>query len=677
MNKQDDILFFRVNRITKFILVLIYCSSTVLSQEDYLKQAGEIDDPLQRILFLNTKSDIVKQQDPSVSKKLSTEALRLSEEINNDTLIYSSRFGKGVANYMLANQNEALEDFIKNKELAKKLRDNARIVASDNAIANAYKDIGRHDLALSTYKEALSLSSRSNKQTVLILANIGILYNAMGNYDSSNYYCYKVLGTYRNIPEKQKQFVSNTLGTLLINYTALNQSDSVQKYLKATLDLKKEINDLIGYAGTLYNLADYYREQAKYAQAEEYLREAIKMKPNNIELEYDIKKLMAIVLYMQKKYEESASYYSDAIYLKDSLSKIQTIDRLSELEVKYETNKKEEELKRLALLNEMDDLKLKQSRNWLIVSVGGILFGFIVVGLLYRQNKNRRKANKLLETQNHEILLQKKEITDSINYAKRIQLAIQPPDDMVKRLLPTSFIFYKPKDLVSGDFYWLEERNGLVMFAAVDCTGHGVPGAMMSVVGLNLLNQAVNEKGLTVPSEILQHLDKGVTETLRQTAAADTVKDGMDLSLCTLDPKTKTLQFSGAFNNLCLVRKDIATSYKASSPNEVFFEKDLLEIKADKFPIGSNLDGVADNYTNYTLQLQEDDCVYLYSDGFADQFGGPKGKKFKYNALKKLLVTIHHLDPSEQKEILSRVFNQWRGNLEQVDDILVIGVKIS
>ena len=227
---------------------------------------------------------------------------------------------------------------------------------------------------------------------------------------------------------------------------------------------------------------------------------------------------------------------------------------------------------------------------------------------------------------------------------------------------------------MSGDFYWMEEKNGIVLFAAVDCTGHGVPGAMMSVVGLNLLNQAVKEKGLTVPSEILKHLDTGVTDTLRQSADKDSIKDGMDLSLCSFNPKTLELQYAGAFNNLWVIRKNISSSYKPQTKNEVFFEEHLLEIKADKFPIGSNVDGVADNYSNYKLQLQKGDCVYLYSDGFADQFGGPKGKKFKYNALKKFLVSVQHLPPQEQREKLLSAFETWKGNLEQVDDILVMGV---
>ncbi|MGZ4078335.1 MAG: PP2C family protein-serine/threonine phosphatase, partial [Bacteroidia bacterium] len=199
----------------------------------------------------------------------------------------------------------------------------------------------------------------------------------------------------------------------------------------------------------------------------------------------------------------------------------------------------------------------------------------------------------------------------------------------------------------------------IVCFAAVDCTGHGVPGALMSVVGFNLLTQAVNEMNLTTPSDILKHLDYGVTKTLRQSEEGKGVKDGMDLSLCSLNLKTNELQYAGAYNSLYYISKGI-----------------FNEIKSDKFPIGVNLDGKVDNYNNHTVQLQKGDCVFLFSDGYADQFGGEKGKKFKYNKLKELLHKNYLLSAEAQREELAKTFDSWKGSLEQVDDVLVIGVRV-
>lgn len=310
-----------------------------------------------------------------------------------------------------------------------------------------------------------------------------------------------------------------------------------------------------------------------------------------------------------------------------------------------------------------------------------IIFLAIVVFGLFKLRDNRLKKSKLeleriVEERTVALKHKEQEITDSIKYALRIQLSIIPTQERVKSLLPKSMMYYKPKDIVSGDFYWVDNINDQILFAAVDCTGHGVPGAMMSVIGLKLLNQATQDKNLTTPADILQYIDAGVNDTLRQSYDPSAVKDGMDLALCNLDYKTLILQYAGAFNSMILVRKNIASTYQSSNSREVFYGNDLLEIKSDKCQIGSNIDGVADVFTNHTIQLQKEDCLYIYTDGYADQFGGSKGKKFKYNQLKDVLINNAHLPMDEQYIILDKTFAAWQGKLEQVDDVLVIGVKI-
>ncbi|HET6993285.1 MAG TPA: SpoIIE family protein phosphatase, partial [Bacteroidia bacterium] len=198
------------------------------------------------------------------------------------------------------------------------------------------------------------------------------------------------------------------------------------------------------------------------------------------------------------------------------------------------------------------------------------------------------------------------------------------------------------------------------IFAAVDCTGHGVPGALMSVIGFNLLNQAVGEMGLTKPSDILHHLDFGVNKLLRQSDVGNTVKDGMDIALCTYDSSSRKLQYAGVFNPAYIISKG-----------------EFVQLKPDKFPIGINVDGVTDNYTNNEIQLFPGDMIYLFSDGYADQFGGPAGKKFKYTRFRDLLLKIHSFDCEKQKTLLRQEYLNWKGNLEQVDDILVIGLRVT
>jgi serine phosphatase RsbU (regulator of sigma subunit) len=257
------------------------------------------------------------------------------------------------------------------------------------------------------------------------------------------------------------------------------------------------------------------------------------------------------------------------------------------------------------------------------------------------------------------LLVQKnKDITDSITYAKRIQQAILPTDKFVKDLLPESFVLYKPKDIVSGDFYWVAQWGNHLLFAAVDCTGHGVPGAFMSIVGQNLLNQAVNEHGLTKPNLVLNALNKGVSRTLGKNEDSQ-IKDGMDIALCALDKKRMILEFAGAYNPLWLLRNN-----------------EIIEIKGNKFPIGSFIDNSIQNFTNNEIQLQSGDILYIFTDGYADQFGGEKGKKFKYKNIKKILLENRNETMDRQKEILDKTLEKWKGDLEQLDDILFMGVKI-
>lgn len=304
-------------------------------------------------------------------------------------------------------------------------------------------------------------------------------------------------------------------------------------------------------------------------------------------------------------------------------------------------------------------------------------FALMLLGDEKRKHRNTREdLEKQISDQTSTLRHKEQEITDSIRYALRIQLSIIPTPERVKALLPQSMVFYKPKDIVSGDFYWVEEINNEILFAAVDCTGHGVPGAMMSVIGLKSLNQAVQDKKLSKPSDILQHLDIAVNDTLRQSSDANAVKDGMDLALCNINYKTLKLQYAGAFNGVCIIRKNIATSHQPKSNREVFYGSDLLELRPDKLPIGSNTDGIADTFMNHEFQLQPEDLVYIYTDGYADQFGGPRGKKFKYNQLKDILVSLADVPVESHFGVLEKSLKDWQGSQEQVDDVLVIGVRI-
>ncbi|MCD6065359.1 MAG: hypothetical protein K0S33_185 [Bacteroidetes bacterium] len=299
--------------------------------------------------------------------------------------------------------------------------------------------------------------------------------------------------------------------------------------------------------------------------------------------------------------------------------------------------------------------------------------------LTYNEIKGRlelEKSKELIQAEHAIVMHQKEEIEEknneilsSIRYAKRIQEAILPPGELLNELFKDHFVYYNPRDIVSGDFYWAkqvkltpetgsEPEKDLHLFALADCTGHGVPGAFMSLIGKNILEQSSIERSVNSPAQALDYLNGRMLSSLNQKGGDQSIRDGMDIVIVAIDFATLTLEFAGANNPIYIIRGE-----------------ELNSLKADKQPIGS-LPEYTKPYTNNIFQLQKGDCIYLFTDGFADQFGGKDGKKFKYKQLQGLLLSIKDKPMPEQGKILDKRFQDWKGNLEQVDDVCVIGIRI-
>lgn len=296
-----------------------------------------------------------------------------------------------------------------------------------------------------------------------------------------------------------------------------------------------------------------------------------------------------------------------------------------------------------------------------------LLSGLIVWIFRYRTRSLRKSNQELKEKeliakqiakQKEELTIKNKSITDSIVYAKRIQEALMPTMQYFKGILPESFILYKPKDIVSGDFYWINERNNKIFVAVVDCTGHGVPGAFMSIIGFELLRNITDEQGIEDPDQILKQLNNGVANTFGKSAEKARIKDGMDIALCVIDKAEAKLEFSGAFRPLYMIRNN-----------------KIEEIRGDRFSVGLLNEGENDEISKRTIKLEKNDIFYIFSDGYADQFGGPEGKKYKYRRFRHLLLTIHKLPLDQQLTYFDRSFEDWKGEHEQVDDVLILGFR--
>ena len=299
-----------------------------------------------------------------------------------------------------------------------------------------------------------------------------------------------------------------------------------------------------------------------------------------------------------------------------------------------------------------------------------VLILLLIVYLYVRsRNKKLQRANEALNIkqlaaleiakQKEELTIKNKDITDSINYAKRIQEAMLPSEYLFRKLLPDSFIFYVPKDIVSGDFYWITEKENKIFIAAVDCTGHGVPGAFMSIIGFDLLRNITKEQGVENPAQILNLLNLGISETFSKHANESILRDGMDVSLLVIDSNNKVLEYAGAYNPLYIIR-----------------DNKIIEVKGNRFAIGKMEGNENLKFDNHVVSYRKDDMLYIFTDGYPDQFGGPTGKKFKLRRFRHLLLTINSLPLIKQKTFLEDNFNSWKRQLEQIDDILLIGIKL-
>lgn len=595
---------------------------------------------------------------------------------------------------------------------------------------------GNVPTALQQYHQSLKIYEkiRDKKGQSTSLNNLGVLYSSQDDTAKARLYHSQSLDLKKMLDDKTGLAMSlNNMGNIYENrgfpFEALD-------YFQQSLAISREMNDERGIAISYDNIAGIYFQQGYPTKAIEFYNKSIEIWENFGEesgLAYSHNNMAEVYLSMgnlrealihsqkslllakrigypmdiqnasltlsqikkaEKNYKDALEYFELYVVMKDSVFNENTERAAMAQSVKYTYEKEalKDSLENLKLneikdiqINERDAIIDKEKTFKYALMVGLLLMGGLVF-VSIRGYQRKKKDNELIQLQKQEVETQKikiekqhhileethKEISDSITYAYRIQQAILPPRENLKKYLNDGFVWFKPKNVVSGDFYWMEsfaevsdsEGKNLVskdsegetiLIAVADCTGHGVPGAMVSVVCHNALNRSVFEFGLTRPDLILNKTRELVIETFDK--SGDDVKDGMDISLCSINQKKKKLIYAGANNNLYIIRNN-----------------ELSEIKADKQPIGRFSDAKPFNY--HEFNLQDSDCIYLFSDGLADQFGGPKGKKFKYQQFKDLLIQ-HHQKPSEnQKELLESVFETWRGELEQVDDICIIGVRI-
>lgn len=589
--------------------------------------------------------------------------------------------------------------------LAKKINYEKGLSKTYNTIATIYTDLGVSDEAVKYHELSLNISKKLNYKSGIAstYANIGIIYANQDNDNVAKRYFMQSNQMFKELDNKDA--IVKTYLALNQVYQNLNMLDSSDYYLNEGFKITKQLSESRHLTAYLYlqkaevsiklkkfsdamryvkegeklfeqinssydkiviyqTYGDIFMEQGKYSQAIEYYNKCIEKYSKNspVAQTANVFEKLAICYNKTGDYKKAFENQINFQGMKDSIISEQNKNQLIAMESKFKSEKTQLELENLKNLNQLQSAEI-QKQNIQKIALGiGLLLMLALAFFIFRSYNQKKKANELIISQKQEVEKQKviveeknKEILDSIAYAKRLQDAILPPSEVIKSTFNSSLLFYKPKDIVAGDFYWMQKTNNEVLFAVADCTGHGVPGAMVSIVCSNALNRSVKEFKITEPAQILNKVSELVEENFSTNES--NVQDGMDISLCKLNLKSLTLEYSGAQNPLWIVRNN-----------------ELIEYKADKQPIGKYAGRKP--FANHVIQLKKDDTIFLFSDGYADQFGGDNGKKLKTSNLKKILCSIQEVDMEKQLEFIKMNFERWRGDLEQVDDVCIMGIKV-
>jgi len=580
---------------------------------------------------------------------------------------------KGVCLSVLNRNTEALNAYRSSLKIYSSINDTIGIITVNNNIGILYNKSGKTKEALDIYKDNQKLSRIISDTLSMACTNINMAFLLeMDNYDSSEILIYQANELAENIENDYESFAFTNYILGYYNFRKISQEkaffiDSAMKYLSTSYKIYQKNENPQGMAFYYEGIAEIKFAVRELDSALFYIDKALSLvkkikgkgMPGNIHgalfywIPFDISTSQTSSLFYFKYYiysvmkdsEKALEFFERYHALKDSVDKTSAKEDL----VKYESDKAYEIKKQLSDIKH--DQEIKSQKKVQIVLFTGIIIVVFFLVFIYKQLATTKKQKVVIEEK-------QQEISDSINYAKRIQDAMMTSSVYLEDTLPKSFIFFKPKDVVSGDFYWIhKDQENNIFFTVADCTGHGVPGAFMSMIGTSLLNEIIIEKGIKDTDKILNEMRAQIIKSLSQEEEG-AQKDGMDISLCKLNMKNKTVEFSGAHNSLVHVRG-----------------KELNSIRGDHQPVGLLL-GDKKPFTKHKLKLKKDDMLYIYSDGYQDQFGGEKGKKYMGAKFKNHLQKISSKSEDEQLKSLSEEFSLWIRDYEQIDDVCVMGVKI-
>jgi len=625
-------------------------------------------------------------------------------------------YAKIAREYLYIDAKKALAYADSSEELGKKINYPRGIVRAIIAKGIYHRNSGNYDQAFKYQFEAIGISEKLNDNKLIATGynNLGILFKNQGKYRDAIIYLKKAKQKYIELGDKsglanahqnlsnayrrdkqadmaiqcsnealklfeeQKDVYGIMSAYSSIGSVYLEDKKDLQKALAYFLKMEplaKSVRDMNGRTVTYQNLGNVYYRLKNYKLAEEYTKKSIEAGKGLGNREQDASNFenLAYTYEATGNTKQALYYYKLFHNLSDSITSSRYKKSTLELEEKYSSEKSKKEIELLSNVNELqtkeNDAQKSQLKKNKIIIFCAFIVALVIASLavlFYKNFRKTKKLNGLLTNKNNQIEYQKKEILDSIMYARRIQDSILPQNEELQKALPKHFVMYKPRDIVSGDFYWTyhvkqagEKNNPLTILALCDCTGHGVPGAFMSLISYTLLNHIVKDPKTNSPNTVLDFLARELPIALKSDGTSQDLRDGLDIAVAAIDFVDLTLRCS-----------------MAHIPIYICDGKELRYIKADKQSISADNYDSGFKFSLHTVQLKKGDRVYFSTDGFADQFGGAKGKKLKYKELEKFLFDTHYLPLKEQKTKLENFFNAWKADLEQVDDVTLIGVEM-
>jgi len=602
------------------------------------------------------------------SKKLFDKSIKIEEQIKNKDGLANALFNLGIVYYYEGNLPQTLNCCLKALKLNQEIKNNTGIVSCNNGIAIIYAEQKNYTKALDFFEKNLLLCRQMGDKSGEsgALSNIGGIYLQRNQFDKSLETHLQALSLVRKINHRES--LAEELKNIADLYLIKKDPVTALLYANESLKIAEEIKDS-PLEGNLYAaISKAHLLKKEYDAALTFAKKSEETsKGSSLLNKKNIEEILSEIYLGLGKHDLALFHFKEHVRLRDSVYNDEKNKELIQKQMSFDFEK---QINQQKAEYEKEQLQNVSKQNQQRVILMAVVIGFILLGVfsffLYKRFRltNTQKniiedQKKMVELKSQQLETVNKEVIDSITYAKRLQEAILPPGKMITRIFGENFILFKPKAIVAGDFYWMETVNNISFIAAADCTGHGVPGAMVSMVCSNALTRTVKEFKITDPGKILFKVRELVIETFEKSESE--VKDGMDISLISIiEPDNNELskiQWAGANNPLIYSQDGI-----------------LKTIMPDKQPIGK-----ADHlnpFTTHDLELKAGDCIYLITDGFADQFGGTNGKKLKLKYLKELLQQNLNKNMDEQKEIFDSVFENWKSRLEQVDDVTIIGLKM-